>query len=111
MQCTGHLAMLFFIGLLLFQPSDGEASSSRRALDEEQVRLDDHCAAAREVILSRERTELVAECVADRSRRTRAECERFYADHGDATAARGPLYLDLPECVEAHEFRQNRPRR
>jgi hypothetical protein len=35
---------------------------------------------------------------------------RFYADHGNTTAARGPLYMDLPECVEAHQFRQNRSR-
>jgi hypothetical protein len=83
---------------------------SRKQLDAQQIALDEQCQIAREKILSVERAQYVEECVQDRSRRSREECERFYADHGDATYTRGPLHYDLPECVEAHEFRQNRSR-
>jgi hypothetical protein len=83
---------------------------SRQQQEELQIALDEKCQVAREKILSVERTQYVEECVQGRSRSTREECERFYADHGNATPARGPLYMDLPECIEAHEFRQSRSR-
>ena len=82
---------------------------SRKQLDAQQIALDEQCRIAREKILSVERAQYVEECVQDR-RRTREECERFYASHGDATFTSPPLHLDLPECVEAHKFRQNRSR-
>lgn len=75
-----------------------------------QIALDEQCQVTRERILSVERARYVEECVQGRSRSTREECERFYADHGNATLTRGPLYMNLPECVEAHAFRQNRDR-
>ncbi|MEM8769965.1 MAG: hypothetical protein AAGE43_21225, partial [Pseudomonadota bacterium] len=81
--------------------------AQQAAAEAEQLALDEACQTAREKILAPERARFVEECVQDRSRRSREECERFYADHGNATAARGPLYMDLPECVQAHEFRQN----
>jgi len=80
---------------------------SREQLDAQQIALDEQCQIAREKILSVERAQLVEECVQGLSKRTREECERFHADHGDATDIRGPLYLELPECVEAYEFRRN----
>ena len=83
---------------------------SRKQLDAQQIALDEQCQNAREKILSVERAQHVEECVQGLSRRTREECERFHADHGAATYERGPLYFDLPECVEAHKFRQNRSR-
>jgi hypothetical protein len=83
---------------------------SREQLDVQQIALDEQCQIAREKILSVERAQYVEECVQGRSRRTREGCERFYADHGEATYARGPLHFDLPECVEAYKFRQNRSR-
>ena len=87
-----------------------DAASSRRQAEAEQARLDQACEDAREKILSVERAQLVEECVANRFPRSdRAGCERFYADHGNATAGgRAPLHMDLPECVAAHEFRQSR---
>jgi hypothetical protein len=89
-------------------PASGtDTRLSRERRDAQQIALDEQCKIAREKILSVERAQYVEECVQGRSRRTREECERFYADHGAATAARGPLYADLPECVEAFEFRRN----
>ena len=104
------LIALVVTGAALILPMASNGASSRE-LDDQQVALDERCQIAREKILGVERAQYVEECVNDRSRRTREECERFYADHGNATAARGPLYMELPECVEAHEFRQNRGRR
>jgi hypothetical protein len=105
------LSTLIACGLMV-GASAGLAASSRAQLDAQQAELDARCEAAREDILSVERAELVEECVENQfPRRDRAGCERFYADHGNATAGgRPPLHMDLPECVEAHDFRQNRSR-
>ena len=94
---------------LLISAGAFAASSTQRAEDAEQARLDQVCEDAREAILGPERDALVEECVANKFPRSdRAGCERFYADHGGAAGTRAPLYNDLPECVAAHEFRQNR---
>jgi hypothetical protein len=90
--------------------SGTKTKMSRKQHEAHQVALDEKCQTAREKILSVERARFVEECVQGRSRSTREECERFYADHGNATAVRAPLYMDLPECIEAHEFRQTRSR-
>ena len=93
--------------LLFICAMDAAASSSRRAAEAEQAALDQACEAAREEILAVERAQLVEECVTDKFPRSdRAGCERFYADHGNATGGRAPLYMDLPECVTAHDNRQ-----
>ena len=89
-------------------PASGKKTRlSREQLDAQQIALDEQCQIAREKILSVERAQLVEECVQGLSGRTREECERFYADHGDATDTRPQLYLDLPECVEAYNFQRN----
>ena len=93
--------------LLALAASSANASSSRNEREAEQVRLEEACEVAREAILSVERAAYVEECVDKNQRPDRASCERFYADHGARAGNRAPLYLDLPECVEAHEFQQN----
>ena len=109
-QLLKTLGIACITGLVLVSAVDVNASSARREAEAEQVRLDQACEDAREKILAVERAELVEECVANRFPRTdRAGCERFYADHGNATAGgRAPLHMDLPECVAAHEHRQGR---
>ena len=87
--------------------SGTKTSMSRKKREAQQIVLDEKCQVAREKIQNVERAQYVEECVQGRSRRTREECERCYADHGADTATRGPLYLDLPECVEAYELRRN----
>ena len=94
---------------LLLSAGAYAASSTQRTEDAEQARLDQACEDAREAILGPERDALVEECVANKFPRSdRAGCERFYADHGGAAGTRAPLYTDLPECVAANDFRQNR---
>lgn len=34
-------------------------------------------------------------------------CERFYGTYGDSTYHRNSLFLDLPECVEAFEYKNS----
>ena len=109
-QLAKHLMIAAVAVLPLVCAIDAAASSSRRTAEAEQAALDQACADAREKILAVERAQLVEECVANRFPRSdRAGCERFYADHGNATAGgRAPLHMDLPECVAAHENRQGR---
>ncbi len=107
-QLSKNLTVAAVAGLLLACTFDAAASSARRAAEAEQARLDQACAEAREEILSVERAQLVEECVSNEFPRSdRTGCERFYADHGNATAGgRAPLHMDLPECVAAHQNRQ-----
>jgi hypothetical protein len=108
---TFVFTLIVAITILIAAPAE-TASSTQRAEDAEQVRLDKACANAREAILSVERTSLVEECVTKKFPRSdRAGCERFYADHGAAAGGRAPLHMNLPECVEANNFRQNRSTR
>ncbi|EMR13949.1 hypothetical protein MPL1_02273 [Methylophaga lonarensis MPL] len=81
------------------------------AADDEQSQLDAVCEAAREVQLAPLRQAQIAECQTlwDKSE---AECQHFYRDFGDRTAAgRLAMFYDLPECEKAFEFRtrQRRP--
>lgn len=106
---TRLTAVLAVAGLVLMLAIPAAAASSHDEADAEQAALDLACADAREEILSVERNQLVAECVNEKfPRDDRTGCERFYADHGARAGGRAPLYMDLPECVTAHEFRQNR---
>ncbi len=109
-QLANHLILAAIAVVLLAGALDVQASSSRRAAEAEQAQLDQACEAAREQILAVERAQLVEECVTKKfPRDDKAGCERFYADHGNATAGgRAPLHMDLPECVAAHENRQGR---
>ena len=75
--------------------------------EQEQQRLDQACEDARQKKLAPERERYIEECVAEKQKPDRAACEKFYADYGNQSGNRAPLYLDLPECVKAFEFRQN----
>jgi len=102
------IAILLLLHITL---TDAHAASSRRERDARQAELDAQCQTAREKILSVERAGFIEDCVQSRPRPDRAGCERFYADHGTHTGGRAPLHMNLPECVVAHEFRENRGRR
>ena len=79
-----------------------------------QADLDLACEAAREGLLAPMRKMYIEECI-QRTRRysgdVRARCERKYADFGNHTGARAALFYDLPECVEAFQFRRGNRRR
>jgi len=73
---------------------------------DEQARLDAACEAAREERLAPLRAGFIDECVEKKQRPDRAACERFYADYGNQSGNRAPLFYDLPECVKAFEYRR-----
>ena len=85
--------------------SAAAVSAADRA--EQQTTLDAACEQARERRLAPERERFVEECVAKKQKPDRASCERFYSDYGARSGKRAPLYYDLPECIEAFEFRKN----
>jgi len=69
--------------------------------------LDAECEAARERKLAPEREKYIEECVRDKVKDSREECERFYSDYGAQSGNRAPLYYDVPECVSAFEYRRS----
>ena len=73
-----------------------------------QADLDAACEADREAKLAPMRAEFVEECVEKEQRPDRASCERFYADFGNQSGNRAPLFYDLPSCEKAFEYRRNR---
>ncbi len=73
------------------------------ASDRDQAKLDAACEAAREKNLAPLRAGFIDECVEKEQRPDRAACERFYADYGNQSGSRAPLFYDLPECVKAFE--------
>jgi hypothetical protein len=72
----------------------------------EQAGLDTACEAAREKKLAPLRAGFIDECIEKNQRPDRAACERFYADFGNQSGNRAPLFYDLPECVKAFEYRR-----
>ena len=75
--------------------------------DAKQAELDAACEEARQKKIALERARHIEECVETEMFADRETCERFYADYGESAAGRAPLYYDLPECEEAHEYRNS----
>jgi len=73
-----------------------------------QKELDAACKVAREMKLTPLRQQYVEECVQKKQKQDRATCESFYSDFGAKTGKRAPLFYDLPECVEAFEYKKTR---
>lgn len=92
---------------LLLAPAEA-ATERAREREARQAELDRACEAARERKLAPLRARFVDECVANGELPSREACETFYADYGAQTGNRAPLFYDLPECAEAHEFRSGR---
>jgi len=71
--------------------------------------LRQRCEEAREKKIAPLREAAIEECASrHRSSRTRADCERLYADFGEGGGtvdggARTAMFNDLPECVEYFE--------
>ena len=72
-----------------------------------QAELDAACEVARQKKIVIERAKHIEECVETEMLRDRETCERFYADYGESAAGQAPLFYDLPECEEAHEYRNS----
>jgi len=86
-------------------PALSQTNEELRRLDE----LDRQCEAARDTALSAIRKQKIEECVnqppPSRGRAmSRADCERYWNDYGVMQRQRAAL--DLPECKEAFQARQ-----
>ena len=87
------------------QPASAQSRQILKQLDE----LDRKCEAARDAVLPGIREQLIAECILPPpTRRVRArtleECEHYWNDFGVMQRQRAAL--DLPECQQAFEARQ-----
>ena len=107
------------VTLCLLVSNTGFANEDRSAM---QAQLDAACEVAREQKLAPLRQQYIDECV-EKQKKDRAECERFYQNYdgrqisrnydgrqgnrtyGGRQENRAPLFYDLPECVEAFEYR------
>ncbi len=98
----GITAAIMVLTILVALPTHAAKKSDR-----EQAKLDAACEAARETNLAPLRAGFIEECVEKKQRPDRAACERFYADYGNQSGRRAPLFYDLPECVKAFEYRRN----
>lgn len=99
-----HAVSILLIALASF------TAQADKMLTKEEIRnkldeLNAACEQARENKLAPLRAQYIEECVS-KQRRDRDYCQRFYADYGARSGNRPPLFLDLPECVEAFEFQK-----
>lgn len=92
------LCLMTLLALVVGAP----ALSQEPSLEE----LRQRCEAAREQRIAPLREAAIEECASrHRSGRTRADCERLYADFGAGGGIvdggrRPPMFMDLPECIE-----------
>ena len=98
---------LLFTTLALLASGAAHADPLGKERDAKQAELDAACEEARQKKLVLERAKYIEECVETKMLEDREACERFYADYGESSAGRAPLYYDLPECEEAHEYRNS----
>ena len=90
--------------IFILSLSNGAAGETDRV--SKQNELDEACEVAREKKLALLRQQYIKECVEDQ-KKDKAYCERFYSDYGAQSGNRAPLFYDLPECVEAFEYRKS----
>ena len=101
---TKRIASICLIALASFSvPAEENMTQEQIRLKLEE--LNATCEAARERKLAPLRAQYIEECVSKQGK-DRDYCQRFYADYGRRSGKRPPLFLDLPECVEAFEFRK-----
>ena len=72
-----------------------------------QKELDAACEAARLEKLIPLRKKYTEECITEQGNDP-DYCKRFYSDYGNAMKNRQPMFLDLPECIEAFEYSNSR---
>jgi hypothetical protein len=100
--------MMILLALVVGPPVFSQAAASLEDLQQ-------RCQEAREKKIAPLREAAIEECASSRrSTRTRADCERLYADFGEGGGTvdgggRPAMFIDLPECVEYFEA-QNRQR-
>lgn len=95
--------------LLLIFAFSGVQAQKKLSVKEVRAKLEmlnARCEAAREEKLAPLRKQYIDECISKWGKEP-DHCERFYANYGDRSGNRPPLFRDLPECVEAFEFQKS----
>lgn len=94
--------------LLIALASSSVHADKKLTREEIRTKLDElntSCETAREKKLAPLRAQYIEECISKQGKDP-DYCQRFYADYGARSGTKVPLFLDLPECVEAFEFQK-----
>ena len=83
----------------------GASTREEREHTAQQQKLDQRCEQARQKKLAPLKEQFTRECINEG--RDADYCQKRHADYGKRTGKRPPLFYDLPECVEAFEFRKS----
>ncbi len=101
------MSRFIMLTVLVVVCASASAAEGERAA--RQAELDRLCEAARDRALEPIRAEIYQECV-DEQHKDPGYCRR-YADGYNGERERGaPRFYELPECVEAFEFRRSQRR-
>ena len=100
-----HVPKCLIVLLILLTQGGPAAAGEDEERAAKQAELDATCEVARAEKLAPLKARYIEECVAKKERPDRESCERFYADYGNRTGNRPPLFYDLPACVAAHDYR------
>lgn len=87
--------------------SGAEGSPDERAT--QQAELDRRCEEARDRALQPIRAEIYGECVDDQHKDP-DYCRRYADGYNGERVSGAPRFYELPECVEAFEFRRSQRR-
>ena len=98
-----NMQVLLFILMISILIGPALAKESKEA---KLARLDAACEVDRQKKIAPMREKYIADCVSNKELPSQKECERFYADYGERTGRKAPLFYDLPTCVTAFEFQQ-----
>jgi hypothetical protein len=90
---------------LSFSMQSAAATKEERERLARQDKLDQRCEQARQKALTPLKEKFTRECIDEG--RDADYCQKRHADYGKRTGKRPPLFYDLPECVEAFEFRKS----
>ena len=91
--------------MLLVCMQAGASTREEREREAHQQQLDQRCEQARQQKLKPIREKFTRECISEG--RNADYCQKRHADYGKRTGKRPPLFYDLPECVEAFEFKKS----
>ncbi len=80
-------------------------NSTAFAHQNEQIKLDQACEAARQVALEPKRQEIFQECV-HKFKKSKSVCEMEAKDYNGNRINGAPLFYELPACEKAFAFRK-----
>lgn len=101
------MSRFIMLTVLVAVCASASGAGSERAA--RQAELDRLCEAARDRALEPLRAEIYQECVDDQ-RKDPGYCRRYADGYNGERVRRAPRFYELPECVEAFEFKRSQRR-